>query len=113
MEDKTQTVKADVPVVGEELQVRKRRRLRKAASTELAADKGKVSLVESGMEQREEPVVAGSPTFEELDQHVDELLAHPFVSEVVDEGEIDKDQEGQRDGKEVDTPGKIPGAVRS
>ncbi|GAB2292880.1 hypothetical protein Dimus_027108 [Dionaea muscipula] len=152
VEDKTQTVEASVLVVGEELQVRKRRRLRKVASTQLAeagdnedtqsdedvperpaadldvnkegqtrkrrqkqvarigpaakrtmTDKGKVSLVEVGTEPCKESVVSGSPTIEELDQQVDELLAHLFVSEVLHE-EIDKDdidQQGQRDGQEV------------
>ncbi|GAB2302827.1 hypothetical protein Dimus_036822 [Dionaea muscipula] len=140
VEDETQIVEADVLVVGEEEQTRKRRRLRKATSTELAvagdneetqsnedvlmerlaADsgmskegqtrkrrqkqvartepapkraktyKGKVSPVELGSETRKEPVVSGSPTVEELDQQVDELLACPFVSEAVHEGEIDR-----------------------
>ncbi|GAB2268257.1 hypothetical protein Dimus_003233 [Dionaea muscipula] len=152
--DETQTMKADVPVMGEEEQTRKRRRLRKATSTELAVagdseetqfdedvpmerlaaesgvnkegqtrirrqkqvartglaakraktDKGKVSPVELGTKPRKEPVVSGNPTVEELEQQVDELLARPFVSESVHEGEIDrgdKDQEGQKDAEEV------------
>ncbi|GAB2290269.1 hypothetical protein Dimus_024549 [Dionaea muscipula] len=149
VEDETQTVDADVLVVGEELQVRKRRRLRKAIATEVAAavdseetqsdedvlrlatdsdvnkeeqtrkrrqkqvartgpaikrtktDKENVSPTELGIEPRKEPIVAGSPTTEELDQQVDELLARLFVSEVVHEEEDDRDQEVQRDGEEV------------
>ncbi|GAB2272786.1 hypothetical protein Dimus_007605 [Dionaea muscipula] len=140
IEEETQTVDADVPVAGEELQVRKRIGLRKATSIQVAeagdseetqsdegvperlaadsdvnkggqtrkrrqkqvartgptakrakTDKGKVSLVELGTELSKEPVVFGTPTIEELDQQVDELLARPFVAEVVQEGEIDRD----------------------
>ncbi|GAB2283635.1 hypothetical protein Dimus_018140, partial [Dionaea muscipula] len=46
--------------------------------------------------------MASSPTFEELDQQVDELLAHPFISKAVQEEEFeDRNQEGQRDVEEV------------
>ncbi|GAB2290423.1 hypothetical protein Dimus_024701 [Dionaea muscipula] len=109
-----ETVEADVPVLGEEKKTRKRRCLKKATFIELDAagdseetqsdkdvplerlvadlvmDKGKVSLVESGTKPRKEPVVSGSPTVEELDQQVDELLARLFVPQAVHEGEIDK-----------------------
>ncbi|GAB2295905.1 hypothetical protein Dimus_030053 [Dionaea muscipula] len=148
MEKETQDVGTDVPVVGEDLQVRKRRHLRKAPSIQVAevdreetqsdenvprlasgsdvnkeeqtkkrrqkqvawsrpaakkakTDKGKIPLVKEGTEPTKEPVVDGSPTIEELDQQVDELLAHPFVSEAVDEGRSGKDEGGQRDREEV------------
>ncbi|GAB2281019.1 hypothetical protein Dimus_015631 [Dionaea muscipula] len=78
------------------LQVRIWGRLRKATSVPVAEtwDNGKIPLVEEGTEPTKEPVVAGSPTIEELDQQVNELLTHPFVSKAVHEGEGDKDEWG-------------------
>ncbi|GAB2281877.1 hypothetical protein Dimus_016439, partial [Dionaea muscipula] len=73
VEGKTQTVETDVPVMGEEKQTRKRRSLMKAASTQLAE--------------------AGESEDTQSDEDVPGLVA--------DSGEIDKGQEGQRDGKEV------------
>ncbi|GAB2276053.1 hypothetical protein Dimus_010795 [Dionaea muscipula] len=104
-EEETQTMDAGVQVVGEELQVRKRRHLRKATSIQVAEveDNKKVSPVDLGTE----PVVSGIPTIEELDQYVNELLARLFVVEVVQEEEIDrddKDLQGQRDGREKTVP---------
>ncbi|GAB2279105.1 hypothetical protein Dimus_013761, partial [Dionaea muscipula] len=103
-------------VVDEGLQVGTRRRLRKATSVlvaETGDNKEKVSLLYQkflglGTKPIKEPDVFGSPTIEELDLQVDELLARPFISEVVqeeefedqawDKGEEEEDEEeGQRD----------------
>ncbi|GAB2268278.1 hypothetical protein Dimus_003253 [Dionaea muscipula] len=54
-------------------------------------DKGEVRPVGSKAEQRDEPVVTGSPTVEELDQKVNDLIARPFVSEALQEVEIEED----------------------
>ncbi|GAB2297753.1 hypothetical protein Dimus_031840 [Dionaea muscipula] len=88
-----------------ELEVKKRRRLRKAASTEV------VAAVDSEETQLDEDVLRlasdsdvnkeGQTKKRQLDQQVDELLARLFVSEAVDEGGSVKDEGGQRDGEEV------------
>ncbi|GAB2283835.1 hypothetical protein Dimus_018322, partial [Dionaea muscipula] len=100
VEEGIQTVDVDIPVVNMNMegQTRKRRQ-KQVVRTGLAAktDKEKVSLVEVETEPIKEPVVSESPTIEEMDQQVDELLARPFVFEAVHE-EV---QEEQRDGEEV------------
>ncbi|GAB2266084.1 hypothetical protein Dimus_001111 [Dionaea muscipula] len=80
-----------------------KRRERQAARTRPAAkkaktDKEKNRLVET--EPTKESVMAGSPTIEELDQQVDELLTRPFISEAVPEEEF-KDQTGEKGEEEV------------
>ncbi|GAB2296495.1 hypothetical protein Dimus_030609 [Dionaea muscipula] len=83
----------------------KKRRLKQAARTRPTAkkartDKEKVSLEEVETEPIKEPVVPGSPTIDDLDRQVDELLARPFVSEAVEEGR-DKDKGGKKGEEEV------------
>ncbi|GAB2280669.1 hypothetical protein Dimus_015296 [Dionaea muscipula] len=77
-EDETQTLDAEVPVMDKE-------EVREA-------------------EQKDDPVVTGSPMAEEMNQQVDDLLARPFISGSLEKGVDDIDeasQEGQRNDKEV------------
>ncbi|GAB2288234.1 hypothetical protein Dimus_022575 [Dionaea muscipula] len=91
--------------VNKEGKIKKRRQKQVArtrpATKKVKTDKEKVSLVEVKTKSSKEPVVAGSPTIEELDQQVYELLARPFISEAVHEEEIGEDQEGQKAEEEV------------
>ncbi|GAB2266273.1 hypothetical protein Dimus_001292, partial [Dionaea muscipula] len=65
------------------------------AAKRAKTDKGEVTPVGSRAEQRDESVVNASPTAEELDQQVDDLLARPFVSEALQEGDIEKNSSGK------------------
>ncbi|GAB2286004.1 hypothetical protein Dimus_020427 [Dionaea muscipula] len=67
------------------------------AAKKAKTDRGKIPLVEEEIEPIKEPDVSGSPTIAELDQKLDELLAHPLISEEIGEG----DKGGQRDMEEV------------
>ncbi|GAB2268608.1 hypothetical protein Dimus_003563, partial [Dionaea muscipula] len=101
LDENVQRIASDSGVNKEEYA--KKRRQKQVARTGPAAkkaktDKEKVPLVET--EPTKEPVVAGSPTIEELNQQVDELLTCPFISEAVDEGEFE-DQVEEKGEEEV------------
>ncbi|GAB2270617.1 hypothetical protein Dimus_005498 [Dionaea muscipula] len=94
-----------------ELQVGPRRRLRKATSDpvhetkdseemESDEDKEKVPLEEVETEPLKEPDVEGSPTAEELNQQLVDLLARPFISEAEGERVEEEQQTGEEQGAE-------------
>ncbi|GAB2270894.1 hypothetical protein Dimus_005757 [Dionaea muscipula] len=90
--------------VNKEEHIKKRRQKQPArtgpAAKKARTDKEKVSLVEEETEPIKEPVVSGSPTIEELDHQVDELLARPFLSEAVHE-EVQEEQMGEKAEEEL------------
>ncbi|GAB2266179.1 hypothetical protein Dimus_001202 [Dionaea muscipula] len=78
-------------------------------------DKEKIPLKEEEVETTKEADVggSGSPTLEQLDHQVDELLAHPFVSKVVaEEWEDNRDYGGQRDVEEMPQMEEVEGSER-
>ncbi|GAB2292684.1 hypothetical protein Dimus_026921, partial [Dionaea muscipula] len=104
----------DVPKVAsdsdmEKEQQQKKRRQKQAARTRQVAkrartDKEKIPLVEAESETAKEADVggSGSPTLEQLDHQVDELLGRPFVSKAMaEEWEDNRDHGGQRDEEEM------------